>query len=335
MKIAIIGPKSSGKSELFAALSGRDKKTYQNKAVVKVRDNRLITIGEVFKSKKITFPEIEYLDVPGGGEKSLGSKMLNSIRPYDCFLAILNGFSRDDPKDQWDNIESDFIITDLAVVEKRLERIALDKKKSKDLVDEEEEKLLNEAKDLLEKNIPLREKKDVFSNPKLKGFEFLSLKPVVYVWNIDENSLNKFKLPDVKKQNQAHIVACVKIERELLELDDEDLKKEFLKDLGINESVLDHIVSTTYKLMDLITFFTADEKEAKGWTIKKGTTALKAAGTVHSDMERGFIKAEVISWEDFKNFRDLKKAKEKGALRLEGKDYIVQDGDLIRFKFKV
>ncbi len=335
MKIAIIGPKNSGKSELFIALSGKDKKAYQNKAVVKVRDNRLITIAKVFRSKKVTFPEIEYLDVPGGGEKSLGSKMLNSIRPYDCFLAILNCFSRNDPKDQWENIESDFIITDLVVIEKRLEKIALDKKKSKDLVDEEEEKLLNEAKDLLEKNIPLREKKEIFSNPKLKGFEFLSLKPVVYVWNTDEDSIKKFNLSDIKKENQAHIVACVKIERELLELDDEELKKEFLKDLGIKDSVLDHIVSTTYKLMDLITFFTADEKEAKGWTIKKGTTALRAAGTVHSDMEKGFIKAEVISWEDFNNFKDLKKAKESGVLRLEGKDYIVQDGDLIRFRFKI
>ncbi len=333
MKIAIIGPKGSGKTELFRALSGIGVQT-QGKAVVKVKDPRLLILKDIFEPKKVSYPEIEYLDVAGGGKSGLGSKMLNQIRPYDCFVSVLDGFSGADPESQWKNIETDLVIADLSVVEKRLERLALDKKKSKDLVDDEEEELLLKAKEVLEKEIPLRRYIDVFLHPKLKGFEFLSLKPIVYVWNMDESRLKDVSLPRTFDR-EAHLSVSVKLERELSEIEDQELKEEFMKEFDIQSPAIDVIVETTYKVMNYITFFTAGPKEVKGWTITKGITAVKAAGVIHSDMERGFIRAEVISWDDFEKVKDLKVAKEQGLLRLEGKEYVVKDGDIITFRFKV
>ena len=277
------------------------------------------------------------MEITGAGAKSLGNKVLNDIRSMDCLLPVIDCFSGlNDPKIQEQNIEGDLIISDLAVVEKRLDRIAVDKRKDKNLVNPKEEELLVLAKELLEKEIPLRTNEQIRLTPELKGFQFLSAKPILYVYNVLESDMGKYEFeyneddPQKKK-----IEVCAKLERELREIEDEKERQEFLKDLGIKESALDKIIHATYELLGLITFLTAGEKEVRAWTIKKGCSAKQAARAIHSDIEKGFIRAEVLSWADFEKYRDFKKVKELGVLRLEGKDYIVKDGDIITFRFNV
>ncbi len=333
MKTGIFGMAQSGKSELYMALAGPEAINFQ-RTTVKVKEPRLYPLAEIFKPKKITFTEIEYQEIKGGGNQSLGNKVLNEIRPMDCLVAVIDCFSGlRDPNVQVQNIESDLIISDLAVIEKRLERIDTDKKKDKNLVNPKEEELLILAKELLEKEIPLRVNEEICEAQELKGFQFLSAKPILYVYNVSENELGKFS--EKKEDKKVEIEVCAKLERELREIEDEEERKKYLKEMGLEESALDKVISATYNLLGLITFLTAGEKEVRAWTIKKGSTAQEAAGVIHSDIQRGFIRAEVLSWEDFEKTRDFKKAKELGLLRLEGKDYIVQDGDIITFRFNV
>ncbi len=333
MKTGIFGFAGCGKTELFLALAGPEAINL-NRAMVKVPEPRLKPLAEIFKPKKITFSEIEYLEITGAGAKSLGNKVLNEIRAVDCLLAVIDCFSGVyAPDAQEENIEGDLIISDLSVVENRLERIAKDKKKDKNLVNPREEELLVLAKELLEKEIPLRTNEEIRKAPELRGFQFLSAKPVLYVYNVAESDIGKLELKhDVQKMK---IEVCAKLERELREIEDEKEREEFLRDLGIKESALDKVIHTTYELLGLITFLTAGEKEVRAWTIKRGSTAKEAAGAIHSDIEKGFIRAEVLSWKDFEKVRDFKKARDMGLLRLEGKEYIVEDGDIITFRFNV
>ncbi len=333
MKTGIFGFAGCGKTEMFLALAGPQAKSV-SRAMVKVPEPRLDPLAEIFNPKKITYSEIEYEEIKGGGVKTLGSKVLNDIRSSDCLVAIINCFSGTfDPKVQEQNIEGDLIISDLAVIEKRLERIASDKKKDKNLVNKKEEELLIKAKELLDKEIPLRDDETIYNASELKGFQFLSAKPIVYVYNVDERNIGGMDLSEDK--NIARIEVCAKLERELREIEDPEERQEFLDDLGIKESALDRVIHVTYRLLGLITFLTAGEKEVRAWTIKRGSTAQEAAGAIHSDIQKGFIRAEVLSWEDFERVKDFKKAKDTGVLRLEGKDYIVKDGDIITFRFNV
>jgi GTP-binding protein YchF len=333
MKTGIFGLSGSGKTEILLALAGPEALNL-NRVMVKVPEPRLIPLAEIFKPKKITYSEIEYQEIKGGGARSLGSKVLNDIRACDCLLAVIDCFSgANDPALQEENIEGDLIISDLAVIEKRLTRIASDKKKDKNLVNPKEEELLIKAKELLEKEVPLRTDEEIKAAQELKGFQFLSAKPILYVYNVDETQMGEF---ETKKLDQkVKIEICAKLERELREIEDLEEREEFLKAMGIKESALDRVIHATYKLLGLITFLTAGEKEVRAWTIKKGSTAQEAAGAIHSDIQKGFIRAEVLSWEDFEKVRDFKKAKELGLLRLEGKEYIVKDGDIITFRFNV
>lgn len=333
MKTGIFGLAQSGKSELYMALAGPEAINFQ-RATVKVIEPRLYPLAEIFRPKKITFTEIEYQEIKGGGSDSLGNKVLNDIRPMDCLVAVIDCFSGlRDPKSQVESIESDLIISDLAVIEKRLERMAIDKKKDKNLINEKEEELLILARELLEKEVPLRTNDTICDAQELKGFQFLSAKPILYVYNVSESDLGKYAEKDEGKKIEIEV--CAKLERELREIEDEKEREEYLKEMGLKNSALDKIITATYKLLGLITFLTAGEKEVRAWTIKKGSTAQEAAGAIHSDIQRGFIRAEVLSWEDFEKIRDFKKAKELGVLRLEGKDYIVKDGDIITFRFNV
>ncbi len=336
MKTALFGYKASGKSELFRALAG-PQADHSDIAVVKVPEPRLLPLSKLFKPKKVTPSEIEYLDIPGGERKGggLSQRILNEIRPYDCLLAVLDCFSGlSDPQKQYQTIESDLIISDLEVAEKRLERIKIDKQKNKDLVNPQEEKLLSQAKELLEQEKSLRFNKELVQAPELRGFSFLSAKPILYVWNLDENELNR--TPTIEDtENQAHLAVSAKLERELAEIEDPDDRQEFINDLGLDNLALEKIISKTYNLLGLITFLTAGEKEVRAWMIHQGATALQAAGAIHSDIQKGFIRAEVLSWKDFQRSKNFKIAREKGLLRLEGKNYLVQDGDIITFRFNI
>ena len=335
MKTAIFGFAGSGKTELFQALAGPGSE-HNDRAMVKVPEPRLTPLVDLFKPKKVTPTEIEYLDLPGGSTKGegLGQRVLNAVRPYDCLLAVLDHFSGlSDPDSQRRSIETDMIIADLAVVEKRLERIAQDKRKAKNLVDPKEESLLEQVQAVLEDEKPLRGDPDLSSRPELRGFCFLSAKPILYIWNVTEDNLEA----EVRKEHtsEAHLAICAKLERELAELEEQEEREAFLQDLGLKGSALDIIISTTYHLLDLITFLTAGEKEVRAWAIPRGSRAPEAAGAIHSDIQKGFIRAETLSWKDFQAVKTFKAAKEKGVLRLEGKDYLVQDGDIITFRFNV
>lgn len=335
MKTALFGFAGSGKTELFQALAGPGSE-HNDRAMVKVPEPRLTPLVDLFKPKKVTPTEIEILDLPGGSTKGggLGQRVLNAVRPYDCLMAVLDRFSGlSDAGSQHQSLETDMIIADLAVVEKRLERIAQDRKKARNLVDPKEEGLLHQVQDLLEEERPLRSDPELSSSPELRGFCFLSAKPILYVWNVAEDNLEAAVAES--RPREAHLAICAKLERELAELDDPEEREAFLQDLGIKASALNVIIGTAYQLLDLITFLTAGEKEVRAWAIPKGFRAPEAAGAIHSDIQKGFIRAEVLSWRDFQAVKTFKAAKDKGVLRLEGKDYVVQDGDIITFRFNV
>jgi len=337
MKTAIFGYSASGKSELFRALSGEQAQN-SNQAIVKVPEPRLDPLIQLFNPKKVTNVEIEYLDIPGGGDpgKGVGQRVLNEIKPFECLLAVLDDFSGlVTPEKQYREMESDLMLTDLAVAEKRLERIQVDKKKGKGLVDPREEELLEYVKSILEQEIPLRTEEELLKNPLLKGFSFLSAKPILYIQNVSEDKLDIEGMQGQGKSNEAHLVLSTKLERELSELEDFEEREEFLQELGLQESAMDKIIRQTYELLGLFTFLTAGEKEVRAWSIPRGSSAWDAAGAIHSDIQKGFIRAEVLGWNDFLHYRNFKNAKQAGVLRLEGKDYLVRDGDIITFRFNV
>lgn len=336
MKTAIFGFSGSGKTDLFAALAGPEAAETGNRAMVKVPEPRLDPLIELFNARKVTYSEIEVLDLPGSGGKGLSERLLSDMRPCDCLLAVLDGFSgASDPADQLAAMRADFLVADLAVAEKRAERLAADKKKNAAGYNAQEEALLKKVLEALENETPVRALPELAQAPELKGFGFLTAKPVVWAWNMAENKMDHFKAPEEDAPGQAHLPVSARLERELAEIEDPEERAMFMADLGLTESALNRIVSTTYELLGLINFLTAGEKEVRSWPVRKGSTAPEAAGVIHTDFQKGFIRAEVLGYDDFLAAGDMKKAKEAGKFRLEGKDYIVKDGDIIEFRFNV
>jgi len=337
MKTAIFGFSGSGKTDLFAALAGEKAAQAGNRAMVKVPEPRLEPLAALFSPKKVTYSEIEYLDIPGGGGKGtgLGERVLNEIRPYDCLLGVLDAFSGlSDPKQQWQACEARPARLGPGRGEKRQERLVLDKRKSRDLVNPKEEEFLERCKALLEAEKPLRSEPEVANEPVLRGFRFLTAKPVLYAWNCTESDFGAFQVP-AEATGQAHLAVSAKLERELAQITDPAEREMFFADLGITESVLDRVIARTYKLLGLISFLTAGPDEVRSWAVRAGAKAPEAAGVIHSDFQKGFIRAEVLGWNDFLTSKDFKKAKELGLTRLEGKEYVVADGDIIEFRFNV
>jgi hypothetical protein len=337
MKTAIFGFSGCGKTDMFAALSGEKAAAAGNRAMVKVPEPRLDPLIKLFNPKKVTLSEIEYLDVPGGGGKGhgLGERVLNDIRPYDCLLCVLDAFSGlADPRQQYGAVEADLLVSDLAVIEKRMERMASDKKKNKDLVDTKEEECLAKARALLEDEKPLRVDPALCNEPCMRGYRFLTAKPILYTWNIAEKDMGSFELP-ADGLSQMHMAVSARLERELAAIEDPEERAMFLTDLGLTESALSMVISRTYKLLGLMSFLTAGSPEVRSWPVRVGATAPEAAGVIHTDFQKGFIRAEVIGYGDFLKAGDFKKAKELGLARLEGKDYYVHDGDIIEFRFNV
>ncbi|SKA84497.1 hypothetical protein SAMN02745704_01771 [Paucidesulfovibrio gracilis DSM 16080] len=336
MKTAIFGFAGAGKTDLFAALAG-PAALAGNRAMVKVPEPRLDPLITLFEARKVTYSEIEYLDIPGGGGKGegLGERVLNEVRSYDCLLGVLDAFSGlNDPHKQWQAIEADMMVSDMAVIEKKLERMVLDKKKNAPGYDAAQEALLKRAMECLENETPLREDQDLAHAPELRGFAFLSAKPVLYIWNGGEADFAALELPE-ERPGQNHIAVAAKLERELAEVEDPEERQMFLDDLGIKETALDKVIAKTYDLLGLISFLTAGEKEVRAWPVRKGAKAPEAAGVIHSDFEKGFIRAEVIGYDDFLTHGTFKACKDKGLARLEGKEYVVKDGDIIEFRFNV
>jgi GTP-binding protein YchF len=342
MKLGIIGLPQSGKGTIFSALTGargeddKEKTKKDNRiASVKVMDDRVDFLSGMYRPKKTTYAQVEYL-LPSniGGSESM---MWNQARVCDALIHVIRNFRspggiNPSPEEDFKRLEEEMILNDLVVVEKRTERIEADLKRGKK-PDDEEYSLIQSCRELLENGRPLRANQDLAGSPLLKGFTFLSAKPQLVIFNNDEENES---MPDWKSMPVNIVMQAVRgrLEMEIAEMSTEDAS-EFLSEYNIKESALDRIIRSSYEILNLISFFTVGDDEVKAWTIKKDTKALEAAGEIHSDIQKGFIRAEVLSYNDLREHGSYKEARNVGRVRLEGKEYTVQDGNIINFRFNI
>lgn len=364
LKAGIVGLPNVGKSTLFNAITKKNilAANYPfatidpNIGVVTVPDSRLDFLNDLYQPKSLVPTAYEFIDIAGlvkgaSNGEGLGNKFLSHIREVDAIAQVVRCFDDKDithvegeidPIRDIEIINLELILSDLEIVNNRINKLGKKVSMTKDKNELLEINTLKKCILNLEKNIPLR-LVDFDDNELmvLKNFSFITLKPMIYVANVSESDLtvghNDYtdKVCEyAKRENAGVIVMCAKIEAELAGMEDEE-KKLFMEDLGINNSGLDKLIFATYDLLGLATFFTAGSDECRAWTFKKGMKAPECAGIIHTDFEKGFIKAEVMSFEDFKTYGSELKVKEAGKTRLEGKEYLMQDGDIVYFRFNV
>ncbi|MFQ6070898.1 MAG: redox-regulated ATPase YchF [Candidatus Aminicenantales bacterium] len=355
MNFTLFGYPKTGKTTLFNLLTGEKRETAAYESGIKepvfstcrIPDSRLEKIWSLYPEKKKVPASIDYTDLAGisfGEVKN--SAYLSHLRTADGLTHVVRGFSepkiphpkgRINPEEDISSMEEELILADLLSLETRLAKLDKELKRKKSAEGEKEKELLARLQLSLEDGKAVREVELSPSEEKLiRSFTLLSFKPLLHMVNVDEKDIPLIETPEKfyprPKKGTAILAFCGKIESEILELEEEE-KQLFLSEYGLKELSISKFLRASYALLRNITFFTVGKEEVKAWTLKENTPAVEAAGAIHTDIKKGFIKAEVISWERLIEHGSLQKAKEKGALRLEGKDYIIQDGDVVYFRF--
>lgn len=361
MKIGLVGLPLTGKTTLLnlltmskAATGSFSGKTGTNVGTARVPDKRIDFLSALYKPKKTTYAQIEFVDIAGltasqEGQKSGAGKFLNDVRNCDALVHVLRAFENSDvvhvtgkinPAQDLETVEMELLFADLELIEKRIDRIKTGKKITKE--NEQELKLMEKCNALLETGASMRDA-ELSETEKLllRNYSFLTEKPRLAVVNLDEDQFKSKDYPSrqqlsqiCKEKNIPLLEICAQMELEISELPYED-KRLFMEDLGLEETGIELLARNVYSHLGLTSFFTVGEDEVKAWTIAKGLSAREAAGKIHSDIERGFIRAEVVKYGDIAELGSMPKVKEKGLFRLEGKDYTVQDGDIIHFRFNI
>ena len=356
MKVALLGLLQSGKSTIVSAISGKAippvGSTRIEEAIVPVPDERLDWLTEHYKPKKTTYATIDCLDLPGFNfadehGRAAARRLINQIRTVDMLVLVVRAFedpavppyrNNVDPARDLAELQTELLLSDLELVATRVERLErqIHKPTRTQAHDRAELDLQKKLQETIEAEKPISSAIETDAEREMiKSLGFLTLKPMAIAVNVGEDQLNqKFDFSNVIESNVPVITICAKLEYELAQLDAK-IRVDFIADLGITESATSKFVKACYSALGLISFLTVVSDELRGWPIKKGTVALDAAGKVHSDIKRGFIRAETFSFEDLKELGDEKAIRAAGKIRLEGKDYIVQDGDIINFRFNV
>ncbi len=355
MQTGIVGLPQVGKTTLFKILTKvhLDAKAAQaatHVGVARVPEPRIEQLAVLYKPQKVTYATVQYVDVGGlQKDRARDAAVLAPLREVDALAHVVRVFENPsvphsagsvDPLRDVTNLDLELMLNDLEQITRRLERVEKDLKKKRDPVLEAEHALLLRCKAAIEKETPLRELElSAEENKILTSFMFLSRRPMLYVLNLGDNeaaemdtAVERHKLGTLSaKPNSSVVPICGRLEAELADLDDAEAA-ELISSYGFKESGLDRLIHATYRLLGLTSFFTGGDPEVRAWTIRRGTTAIKAAGAIHSDMERGFIRAEVVRWDDLLEAGSMAAARERGKLRLEGKEYVVQEGDVILFR---
>ncbi len=348
MKIGIVGFPRSGKTTVFNALTGLDAAvgfggdpTKPNLGTIKVPDERVDRLSDMFKPKKITFGEAVFVDYPGRPESTnaIDRSTIAQMRDADALVQVVRAFEdpasdrEANPKGDIESFAAELLLADLEIIEKRLDRLRREKGKDKEV------ELLDRCREALESETPLRDLElSEFEERNLAGFGFLSRLPLLVLVNVTEAKAGESLDPSIQslldETGTLGFVMSANVEMEIAGLEEED-RGAFLADLGLTATARDRFIRAAFGLLNLISFLTSGEDEVRAWPIEKGTPAVRAAGKIHSDIERGFIRAEVVAYDDFVEHGTDAKCREAGKLRLEGKDYEVRDGDIIHFRFNV
>jgi hypothetical protein len=339
MKLGIIGLARSGKSTVFEALThniiSESQKGKNRIGTIHVPDNRLDVLSNMYTPPKTIYARVEYF-LPDVLRQKKDQNWIQ-VRDCDALIHVVRnfggyGFEAPTPYQDFQTIDQDLILSDLVVVERKLEHLSLEKKRGKN-IDPEELLLLNQCLEALEKEIPLRKYPDLSSAHLLKGYAFLSAKPMLVLFNNEDDDDDIPDITDVTTQENCMVIRG-KLEQELAQMSKEEAE-EFLAEFNITASAMDRVIQRSYDLLGLISFFTIGKDEVRAWTVKRKTPAIDAADVIHTDMKKGFIRAEVVSFDDLISAGSYPEARKLGNVRLEGKTYEVQDGDIMEFRFNV